>query len=52
MITKRPDAEAGGYLKADVADYDSLRMEGAVNLPLTDRLRSRVAFASLQKRVL
>lgn len=49
MITKRPDAEAGGYLKADVADYDSLRLEGAVNLPLTDRLRSRFAFASLQR---
>ena len=45
MITKRPDAEAGGYLKADIADYDSLRLEGAVNLPLTDRLRSRFAFA-------
>ena len=49
MITKRPDAEAGGYLKADIADYDSLRLEGAVNLPLTDRLRSRFAFASLQR---
>ena len=49
MITKRPDAEAGGYLKADVADYDSLRLEGAVNFPLTDRLRSRFAFASLQR---
>ena len=49
MITKRPDAEAGGYLKADVADYDSLRMEGAINLPLTDKLRSRFAFASLQR---
>ena len=49
MITTRPDAEVGGYIKADVADYDSMRLAGAVNLPLSDTLRSRFAFASLQR---
>tara|TARA_E500000178_G_scaffold64162_1_gene61191 strand:+ start:143 stop:3022 length:2880 start_codon:yes stop_codon:yes gene_type:complete len=49
MISKRPDAVAGGFIKADVADYGSLRMAGAVNLPLSDRLRSRIAFTSLKR---
>ncbi len=49
MVTKRPDLDVGGNLKVDAADYDSLRLSGAVNLPLTDKLRTRVAFASLQR---
>lgn len=49
MITVRPNAEAGGNIKVDLADYDSTRLSGAVNLPLSDNLRSRFAFASLKR---
>ena len=49
MITVRPNAEFGGNLKVDLADFDSTRMSGAVNLPLADNLRSRFAFASLKR---
>ena len=49
MITVRPNAEFGGNVKVDLADFDSTRMSGAVNLPLADNLRSRFAFASLKR---
>ena len=49
MITKRPDADVGGNIKVDLADYDSSRISGAFNLPLSDTLRSRFAFASLKR---
>ena len=49
MITVRPNAEFGGNIKVDLADYDSTRLSGAVNLPLSDNLRSRFAFASLKR---
>ena len=29
MLTKRPDADVGGYIKADIAEYDSTRLSGA-----------------------
>ena len=49
MLTKRPDADVGGYIKADIAEYDSTRLSGAVNLPLSDTVRSRFAFATLKR---
>ncbi|MDC0365313.1 TonB-dependent receptor [Gammaproteobacteria bacterium] len=49
MITKRPDGEVGGNIKVDLADYDSSRISGAINLPFSDTLRSRFAFASLKR---
>ena len=49
MISKRPDAVAGGNIKVDLADYDSSRVSGAVNLPLSDSMRARFAFASLKR---
>ena len=49
MLSKRPDAEVGGYVKVDLADYDSTRLSGAFNLPLSDNLRSRFAFATLKR---
>ena len=49
MLTKRPDGEVGGNIKVDLADYDSSRVTGVINLPLSDTLRSRFAFASLQR---
>ena len=49
LITKRPDAVFGGNFKVDAADFDSKRVSGAVNVPLSDNLRSRFAFASLKR---
>ena len=49
MLTKRPDGEVGGNIKVDIADYDSTRVSGAINLPMTDTFRSRFAFASLKR---
>ena len=49
LITKRPDAVFGGNVKVDMADYDSRRLSGAINVPLSDNLRSRFAFASLKR---
>ena len=49
MQTKRPGAEFGGNLKVDIADYNSRRLSGAVDIPMSDTLRSRFAFASLKR---
>jgi len=49
LITKRPGAEFGGNVKVDLADYDSTRINGAVDIPMSDNLRSRFAFASLKR---
>ena len=49
LVTKRPDALFGGNVKVDIADYDSRRLSGAINVPLSDNLRSRFAFASLKR---
>jgi outer membrane receptor protein involved in Fe transport len=49
LITKRPGAEFGGSLKVDLADYDSTRINGAVDIPFSDNFRSRFAFASLKR---
>ena len=49
MITKRPDGEVGGNIKVDLADYNSSRVSGAINLPLSDTMRTRFAFASLKR---
>ena len=43
LITKRPGAEFGGSLKVDLADYDSTRINGAVDIPFSDNFRSRFA---------
>ena len=49
IITQKPGDEFGGYVKADFGDYESVRMSAAVDLPLSDNLRSRIAVASLKR---
>jgi outer membrane receptor protein involved in Fe transport len=49
MLTKRPDGDVGGNIKVDIAEYDSTRVSGAINLPMSDTFRSRFAFASLKR---
>ena len=49
IITQKPGDAFGGYAKVDLADYNSVRLSAAVDIPLSDRLRSRVAVASLKR---
>ena len=49
IITQKPGDEFGGYVKADLGDYNSMRMSAAVDLPLSEKLRSRIAVASLKR---
>ncbi len=41
--TNRPSDEFGGYLKSTVGNFERRAMEGAVNIPLADTLKLRVA---------
>ena len=50
LVTRRPDFDAmGGYLDLEVGDYDHVRVEGAANLPVNDRLAVRVAGMGLDR---
>lgn len=49
IITKRPGSDFSGYVKADIADYDSTRLSAAVDIPLSDSVRSRVAVSGLKR---
>lgn len=40
---KRPTYELGGYVQGQIGNYDDREIEGALNIPLTDRLAIRVA---------
>ena len=48
-VTSRPTEEAGGYLRMKLGDYDSSEVKAAINLPLSDTLRSRIAVASFAR---
>ena len=39
--TVKPHEEFGGFVTATVGDYDTLRFKGAVNVPISDRVRQR-----------
>lgn len=40
---KRPEDELGGYAQVTLGSYDRLTLEGAVNLPIGDRVRLRAS---------
>lgn len=48
-VTTRPTDSAGGYIKTRLGDYDTSEVKAAINLPLSDSLRSRVALASFSR---
>lgn len=43
FITQAPTAEFGGYVQASYASYDEYRVQSAINLPINDRVRTRLA---------
>ena len=48
-VTVKPTDEFGGYGTATYGQYDQVRFQGAVNLPLAEGFSSRVSLASHQR---
>jgi iron complex outermembrane receptor protein len=44
IITNKPTQDFGGYVQAEMGDYNLRRTTGALNLPVTDTLALRAAF--------
>jgi len=49
VISARPDSEFGGYVDVETGNFNAKRLQTAVNIPLTDTLRSRLAVASYSR---
>src|SRR3546814_18458860 len=49
VITAKPKFEFGGYAKIGVGNYDTIRAEGAVNLPISDGVSLRLAAQSIDQ---
>lgn len=43
FITQAPTDQLGGYVQASYATYDEYRLQSALNLPINDRVRTRLA---------
>lgn len=43
FLTNRPTSNADGYVEASYGSYDRIKVEGAVNIPLSDRLFMRAS---------
>ncbi len=43
FITKAPTQDFGGYVLASYQNYDEYRVQGALNVPITDSVRLRVS---------
>jgi iron complex outermembrane receptor protein len=43
FVPQKPTAEFGGYGEVSYGNYDMFRIQGALNLPLTDSVRFRLA---------
>jgi iron complex outermembrane recepter protein len=43
IITKKADDKLGGYLQGTYGNYDTIKLKGAVNLPITDGIATRLA---------
>ena len=48
-ITARPTDEFEGYVRVKAGNYDLTKLDTAVNVPLTDSLRARVAVSSFNR---
>lgn len=43
FVPKKPSADFGGYIEASTGNYKMRRVDGAINLPVSDALRFRLA---------
>jgi len=49
VITARPDSEFGGYVDVEAGNWNSKRLTTAVNIPVSDTIRTRLAISSFQR---
>ena len=49
FITQRPTDEFEGYARVKLGNYDLRKIDTAVNVPITDNLRTRLAVSSLTR---
>jgi iron complex outermembrane receptor protein len=49
IISRKPEAEAGGYAKVDVGNYSKLRFEGALNAPFGETAAGRLSVLWAQR---
>lgn len=47
--TKRPTEQFEGYLEGTYGNYNNRELQGALNLPISDQLRVRIAVNSLER---
>ncbi len=50
IISQKPQSEFGGYVKADLGNYDKKRFEGVLNVPFGDRAAGRLSVLSAQRK--
>jgi iron complex outermembrane receptor protein len=43
LVPKKPTDEFGGYIEGSAGDYDMRRVQAALNVPMSDRFRARLA---------
>jgi len=43
MITRKPDRDFGGFVTAQYGNFDTIRLQGAINLPVDESVQFRVA---------
>jgi iron complex outermembrane receptor protein len=49
IITKRPTQEFGAEASLDIGNYDLVKVDGALNLPLGDRIATRFSMQSIDR---
>ena len=49
LVTTRPGDELGGYFDYEVGDYDHNRFTMAMNIPISDTVKSRFAYTSYKR---
>lgn len=47
-ISVKPQEEFGGYVNASYGSYDRIKVQGALNAPISDTIAARVSFATHQ----
>jgi iron complex outermembrane receptor protein len=47
IITAKPSHEFGGYVTIDAGSFNTLNTEGAVNVPLGDKVQMRASFSTV-----
>ena len=49
VISARPEAEFSGYVDLDIGDHNSNRLTSAVNIPVSDSIRTRFAITTFSR---